>query len=109
MEGFLQAFGMWLGQLILIVFGHVIVIIGTIILANTLERHRSHGQKERATMLKVTFFQVLNNVITVSVIVFWPQSTYNRHGSHTLPPTSLSPLTLRRRWRDHRPAVRKRA
>ena len=74
----------------LIVFGHIIVIIGTIILANTLERHRSHGQKERAIMLKVTFFQVLNNVITVSVIVFWPQSTYNLHGSHTVP--TQSPL-----------------
>ena len=103
-SNFFQAVGLWASQTVLIVFGHIIVIIGTIILANTLERHRSHGQKERAIMLKVTFFQVLNNVITVSVIVFWPQSTYNLHGSHTLPPTSLSPRTLRRRWRDHRPA-----
>lgn len=75
-HNFILALCLWVGQTLVIVFGHVIVIIGTIVLANTLERHRSHGQKERAIMLKVSFFQVLNNVITVFVVVFYPNSTF---------------------------------
>ena len=61
----LRSLGVWLGQTILIVFGHIVVIISTIVLANTMERHHTHGEKERTIMLKVSFFQVIDHIFSV--------------------------------------------
>lgn len=64
--------GVWLAQLVLVIAGHLVVIISTIVLANTLERHHTHGEKERAIMMKVSFFQVINNVFTVTYLAISP-------------------------------------
>ena len=74
--GVLAGIGLWLAQLLLVVIGHVIVIAGAVVMANVLEVHTTHGQKERAIMLKLSFFQVINNVITVTTIAFTPNQ-YN--------------------------------
>lgn len=69
-ENFFIGLGVWVLQLLLIVLGHVMVIAGAIIFAIIFERAHTHGEKETSIMLKISFFQVINNVITVTALAF---------------------------------------
>ena len=66
-DNFFVNFAAFILSTLCVVIGHLVVIVAAIILANVLERHHTHGEKEEAIMLRISFFQVLNNVVVVTV------------------------------------------
>ena len=68
--GFLQGVAIWLLSVLLIVAGHLVLIIAVIVLANTIERPHTHGDKEISVMLKISFFQWFNNFAQSIVFLF---------------------------------------
>ena len=68
--GFIQGIAIWLLSVLLIVAGHLVLIIAVIVLANTIERPHTHGDKEISVMLKISFFQWFNNFAQSIVFLF---------------------------------------
>ena len=83
-DNFFVNFAAFILSTLCVVIGHLVVIVAAIILANVLERHHTHGEKEEAIMLRISFFQVLNNVVVVTVLVFWARLDPNMVLSLTL-------------------------
>ena len=56
---FFHFLGLYLASLALIIGGHVILFVTVPLLAFTVERPHSHGDREQSILLKLSFFQVL--------------------------------------------------
>ena len=72
--------GLWLGSTLLIVAGHLLFIVTTPLLVTHLERPRSHDELERSIVVKLSFFQWFNNVLTAFTLLAVP-TPFNPHPS----------------------------
>ena len=52
------------------------IFVAVPILANVLERHHTHAEKEMRIMLTLSFFQCFNNILTVTVML-WVSTAAN--------------------------------
>ena len=71
---------LWLGSTLLIVAGHLLFIVTTPLLVTHLERPRSHDELERSIVVKLSFFQWFNNVLTAFTLL-WVPTPFNPHPS----------------------------
>ena len=75
---FITFLGCYLGSVIVLVFGHLVVFFTVPLLVKHLERPHTNAELEMSMMLKLTAFMILNTMITAILFIF-PAAHTNLH------------------------------